>query len=137
MYVLDASVVLKWFLQEKDTESALNLKQKYLARYYNLAFPDLILYELPNALRYNKSFSAHTAYEAIENLISLGVDIVVPTTSMIRNALEIAYKKNITFYDAAYVSLAQGLGYDFITADEKLYRRIKDLHFAKLLSQIA
>ena len=135
MYVLDASVILKWYLGEVDSDLALNFRRKYIQGTCNLALPDLILYEVSNALRYEKTFSVKTIYEAVVALIDLGVDIVVPTTSMIQNALELSYKKNITFYDATYLALASELGYKFVTADEKLYRKVKNLKLVCLLSE--
>jgi len=135
MKVLDASVVLKWYLQEEDSELALGFRQKFISGSFNLAFPDLIIYELPNALRYEKSFSLNATYEAVGALIDLGVDIIVPTRSLVRNALELSFERNITFYDASYIALALELGYDFVTADVKLFKKIKSLKLAKLLSE--
>jgi predicted nucleic acid-binding protein len=42
-------------------------------------------------------------------------------------------QKDITVYDASYLILAQKLNANFITADLKLFRKIKDLNFVKLL----
>lgn len=136
MYVLDASVVLKWYLQENDSGLALNLRQKFISGTCALALPDLILYEAANVLRYEKVFSHHAAYEAVEALIDLGIDLIVPTKSMIGYAMELAYKRNITFYDSTYLSLAAELKYTFVTADAKLFNKVNDLKFVKLLSEV-
>jgi predicted nucleic acid-binding protein len=42
----------------------------------------------------------------------------------------------ITFYDAVYLALAEDLGDQFITADEVLSRKVKDLGFVQLLKNI-
>lgn len=135
MYVLDASVVLKWFLKEKDSDLALGFRQKYISGNYNLALPDLILYEISNALRYEKSFSSAAVYDSVTALIDLGIDIIIPSPLLIKKALEIAYANKITFYDAVYVALASEIGFEFVTADEKLFQKIKELNFVKLLSE--
>lgn len=46
--VLDASVLLKWFLEEHGSEAALDLKHRYLAGEHALVIPDLALYERPH-----------------------------------------------------------------------------------------
>jgi predicted nucleic acid-binding protein len=40
-------------------------------------------------------------------------------------ALSYCYK--ITIYDAVYIALAQALGCKFITADQRLFKKIKEL----------
>lgn len=137
MYVLDASVILKWFLEEVNSDTALTLKQKYLSGIINIAAPDLILYELANALNYQKSFPPESIYTAVESLIDLGIDIIVPTKAILRGAIEIAHKDKISLYDAAYISLAKQLGYCFITADIKLLNKIKEFKNYKKLSDLA
>ncbi len=42
-------------------------------------------------------------------------------------------QRKITAYDAAYVVLARNFNCKFITADKKLYKKVKDLGFVKLL----
>jgi len=39
----------------------------------------------------------------------------------------------VSVYDASYVVLAKSLGADFITADEKLVGKMKNLEFVKSL----
>jgi len=133
MYVLDASVVLKWFLEEENSDKALWFKDRYLLGICNIAFPDLMIYEISNSLKFNKKFDSSSAYEAIDALINLRIDIIVPTKSIIKQALNLAVDSGVTFYDAIYVALADHLKYDFITADEKLARKLPNLKFIKLL----
>jgi len=136
MYVLDASVILKWFLEEEDSSVALRLRQYYISGASKLALPDLILYEVGNALRYDKKFSRSAASEAILSLVDLGIDIIVPTVSLIEGALKVAYENKVTVYDAVYVSLAQEMSYNLITADTKLYGKVKNLGCVKLLKDL-
>jgi predicted nucleic acid-binding protein len=50
VYVVDASVVLKWFLPEKDSGLADSLLEDFLNGDAELIAPDLILLEAANAL---------------------------------------------------------------------------------------
>ena len=51
--VIDASVSVKWFIPEKDTEKAMKLRAKHTEGTINLVAPDLILYEVANTLRFH------------------------------------------------------------------------------------
>ncbi|MCK4596009.1 type II toxin-antitoxin system VapC family toxin [candidate division WOR-3 bacterium] len=133
MKVLDASVVLKWFLKEGDSEEAIKLKNEIVMGTLSVAIPDLILYELSNALRYKKGYTSEIVIEAIDAILDLNADIIVPTKSLIEEAIKIAYSKGISIYDASHIALAKSLGYSFITADVKLYNAIKNMHIAELL----
>jgi len=55
MYVLDASVLIKWFSNEEYTDRALKLRDDFLQGYTELVVPDLLLYEVSNALRWHYS----------------------------------------------------------------------------------
>jgi len=133
MYVLDASVILKWFLQERDSHLALDFKERYLAGEISIALPDLILYELANALRFNPNFKRKTVIDSLLAVIDLDIDITAPTPNLLKKSLDFAFDNNISVYDSIYISLASELHYQFVTADAKLYRKIKSLPFVKLL----
>ena len=83
MKVLDASVVLKWFLKEKDSDKATELKSGIVSGTLSAASPDLILYELSNALRYKQSYTSDLVAEAINAILELDIDIIVPTGSLV------------------------------------------------------
>ena len=131
--VLDASIVLKWFLKEQDSNKAINLKRKIRDGELIAIAPDLILYELANALRYKKGYKPELVSEAINAIIDLDMEIIVPTESLIKESAIISFEKDISIYDAIYVALAKETGYNFITADKKLYQNIKELKFTELL----
>jgi predicted nucleic acid-binding protein len=56
VFVLDASVVLKWFTKEEDRVLAIEYRDQFLKGKIDIALPDLILYELANVLGYNPNF---------------------------------------------------------------------------------
>jgi predicted nucleic acid-binding protein len=51
MSVLDPSVVLKWFVNEADSGQALKLREEFYAGEREIVVPDLLLFEIANALR--------------------------------------------------------------------------------------
>jgi predicted nucleic acid-binding protein len=130
---LDANVILKWFLKEEDSNKALKLKSEIIEGELLVILPDLILYEISNALRYKKGYTPELVGEAIDALLDLDLDIVVPTKDLIRESAIISYERNISIYDAVYVALAKETAYELITADKILYDKLKDFGFVKLL----
>lgn len=124
MSVLDASVVLKWFVNEADSGQALKLRDEFYAGKREIVVPDLLLFEIANALRYNPSFSTNEIREVLDTLFGIGIEIIAPTLSLLGKTVELAEEFGLTCYDATYLALAEELGFEFITADERFYSKI-------------
>jgi predicted nucleic acid-binding protein len=135
-YVLDTSVILKWFLKEEFGDIALNIKNAYVHGEIDLIEPDLLLYEFVNVLRFNVGVPGKELEELIEVLFSYQFNLVVPTVRMLKLAQSFALMYNITVYDAYYVVLAKDTNSYFVTADGKLHKKISNLPFVRLLSKI-
>ena len=136
MYVLDASVVVKWFVEEEGNEIALLFREKFWEREIDIIVPDLLLYEISNALRYNPKFDENDVKNAIESIINMGIRILIPSLDILKKAIDIAFLYGITLYDAYYVALSDELKIPFVTADKKLFDKIKKFSLAKYLSSI-
>jgi len=131
LLVLDTSVVLKWFKEEIHTEIALKIKEEFINGVHEIVEPDLILYEIANAMRYSKLFNQTLIKESLSNLIDMEMDIVIPTQEILLRAVNLSYSYEISLYDAVYIALAELINATMITADEKLYEKIKELKFVK------
>ena len=135
-FVLDSSVIVKWFCQEEYTALALKFREGYVLGYVNITFPDLVIYEIANALRYNQKVTEDDVKNSVNSLIDLGINIIVPTKKITESAISIAFEYDITLYDAYFVALAKELGFQFVTADENFYKKIRELKFVNLLENI-
>ncbi len=133
LLVLDTSVVVKWFSQEEYTDKALKIRERFLNGEVNIIVPDIQIYEIANALRYNKIFNKAEVKDSVKSLIDLGLTIFIPTKDVIERAIEVSFKFDISFYDAYFVALAEILNSIFITADIKLYNKLKNISFVKFL----
>ena len=133
MLVLDNSVIIKWFTREKGRDRVIEYRNQFLKGEIDIALSDLILYEITNVLRYNPNFDKNDVMDAMRSIIGLGVQILVPTTRILNIAIDFSFTHDITIYDAVYVALAKELNYDFVTADRKLFEKIEDLAFVKLI----
>ena len=136
MYVLDASVIIKWFSEEEYTDIALKLRDDFFRGYTELVVPDLLLYEVSNALRYNPNFDETDVIEAVDSLYDIGISIIVPTGVVIKSAINLAFTHNVTIYDAFYAALAKAIDFTLITADAKFYRKMTSLDFVKFVDEI-
>ncbi|MBI4678695.1 MAG: type II toxin-antitoxin system VapC family toxin [Elusimicrobia bacterium] len=129
MKVVDASIVYKWYVPERETGKALDALEEFRHGIESLAAPDLVLYELASALRHNPGIKPEDIESILENFVSLRLEIIVPSLSILKDAVRLALRHGVTVYDAVYVALARSLGCDFVTADKKLQRKLASLPF--------
>ena len=127
-YVVDASVVLKWFSQagESELEKALKLRDDHRDKIIEVYSPELLVYEVANVLRFKESISEKIISQAISSIYDM--DIVIPANPRIMaEAVRTARMHAITVYDSCYLSFAWEIGAHLITADKKLYLKIQNL----------
>ena len=123
--VVDASVVSKWYLEEENSDKALEIRTLYTSGKLNLAAPVLVLYEVGNTLRKHPAITSEDATKAFSSLLEMRMDLrsFVESDSL-KKTFEATRNFNITFYDGLYVSLAQFCSAIFVTADDALYNKI-------------
>ncbi len=123
--VIDASVVVKWFVEEEGSDKALEIRDKYVKGEIELMAPEIIMFEVLNALYYKQLFSESEMKEISEALDSYSLDLYSIEGEYAEKTIEVAFENNITIYDAAYISLAIMKNTFMYTADEKLARKLK------------
>lgn len=126
-YVVDASVLVKWFLhqQEPDRERALALRNLHIEGRSTIFIPQLALLEVLNAVRFSPKAKEEDGELALEALRDLHLETKPPESDVLRKANAIAWAYKITIYDALYVGLAEQVGYPLITADEVMVKKLK------------
>lgn len=122
--ILDASVIVKWFVKEKYTDAALKVREDYVAGRVDIWSTQLLPFEVLNALRYNPSFGLDDLKAAAKALELYKLALSPVLGDLAGFAVSDAVKFGITFYDAAYLSLARMLGKMMYTADEKLLAKL-------------
>ncbi len=125
--VVDASIIAKWFNIEEYTDKAVKLKDAFVRGEVELCAPIHLIYEVGNSLWKNRQLTIKDACEAIVALMELGIELVEPTPQSVERIMEIARIKDMSFYDAAYVQLAEELNIPLITADEKQLKKSREL----------
>lgn len=133
MIVLDASVVLKWFQEERDSAKALVWEERHAAGEETIAAPDLLFYEVANVLRHQKRIRADAVEAALDVLGRLEIQAFSFSPFDLKEVVRFAAAQDISVYDALYVILARRLGCRFVTADKRLYTKLRILDWADLL----
>ena len=131
--ILDASVVIKWFLKEKLSEEAFKYQERHLEGVVSLVAPSLLPFELINVLCTKSDLSPEGVLGFVNVFYFTGITEYFLTKELAQATAKLSEEYKISAYDAAYVALAQNLGCPFITADKKLYRKVRSLKFVKLL----
>lgn len=132
--VLDASVVLKWIFKDEEKEEKAKLyREKHISGEEIVAVHNLFFYEIANVLTTKTNLSSKDIADAFSFLWNFDFKVFNFGIDEFLAGIALSRQYNITFYDAAYISLAKRLKCSFITADKKLYEKIKELEGARLL----
>ena len=137
--VLDASVILKWYLpDEEQGEEALDLLKRYISDDMEIIAPSLLEYEVINGLMVafkRTRLREDAILSAIEGFGNLGIRLLGFSGQYAR-LIHFCNTYRRSAYDASYLSVAESEKIPFITADEALYKAVKkDLHWVKRLGE--
>ena len=133
--VLDASIALKWVLDEAGSDMARELLGRLPVHDTRCHVPSFFFIELANVLWKNtrrRVISANEAQDALALLRALPL-IVHPVEALAGAALDVSISHGVAAYDAAYVALAASTGLPFVTADEKLWCALHNVDKVVLL----
>lgn len=128
--VVDASLAFKWLVEERDSAIAHAILRSWLSEDTVPAAPRLMPFEITNALHrrvMQGEFSVEEAAQLTESLLSPPLELH-ETPNLHRRALELAGQlRQGTAYDAHYLALAEALGCELWTADERFLRAARPL----------
>jgi predicted nucleic acid-binding protein len=129
IFVVDASVAVKWFHQEAHSAHALKL----LATNHEMHAPDFLYLELDNVICRLVRQGLLNLADAVETRNNLwAVDVERHPAGDLRDlAFGIANDTRRSLYDCLYVALAVTLTAPMATADRKLYDALSGGPFGK------
>ncbi len=131
--VIDASVLAKWFVEEEGSSDARVLRSLALAA------PDLAIVEMANVLwkKVRKGeFDARFVPRTLETLRHADLSLT-ESLLLADRAVDIAIGLDHAVYDCFYLSLAERLGVPFVSADDRLGRKLAEkpeASFAKVVT---
>lgn len=127
--VIDASIAVKWVIEENGTPAALALRDK--AR---LIAPELLVAECANIL-WKKvqrgELSIDEAHLAARILEAAEIELL-PTRFLLAAATRMAIDLNHPAYDCFYLALAEANECRFVTADERFLRKLGEARHGAL-----
>ena len=128
--VVDASIVVKWFVPETHSAEA----RKYLTIQYRRHVPILCHSEVVQTIWKKVYLKGEVPKEDGRQIVgafrsaSLEVHQI---SSLLEPAFEIALATGRSVYDSIYLALATALGCQLVTADSKLFNALQSGPFAK------
>lgn len=127
--VVDASLAFKWLVREEYTDKALAILREWHDEEVTPAAPHPLPFEVANALHKRVALgelSIEGAVDLIGNPLTSQIELHQPW-NLYGKALEITSRfGQAAAYDAHYLALAESLGCELGTADEKFYRSIRE-----------
>jgi predicted nucleic acid-binding protein len=132
--VLDASVILKWIWPDEPlSAAAMAYRDQHISGTNRVAVPELSFYEMANALATKTHLSAEEAIEDFTVIGNFELDSHNLGQEELSEAIRLSKRFHISLYDSSYITLANALGCELITADAQLVKKVKSLPYVKLL----
>ena len=122
-FVLDASVAIKLYVPEEESELAL----RWIESGADFVAPDIFLVEVAQALLRHSREGRLNSADLFAAVRELGDRIGHPLSSsqLVDRALELAGLLDHRLHDCMYLALAERLGRPVLTADERLVRKVR------------
>lgn len=124
-FVIDASIAVKWVVEEEGTSEALTLRRRA-----KLMAPELLTAECANILWkkiLRAELSKQQAFLAARLIQAAEIEFL-PTRSLLESATRIAVELKRPAYDCLYLALAAERNCRFVTADERFVRKLREGH---------
>lgn len=121
--VIDASVAVKWFIEEENSSIAQNLLQKHREQKIKLVAPDILVLEVLNGLYYSAHFRKEDLLIIAQRLFSFEIEYIALYEKLASDAVKIVTTSGITPYDSLFIALAEKENCPLITADKKHHQK--------------
>lgn len=125
VFVVDASVVIKWFVPEIHSDAA----RRLLALPHEYVAPDLLFAETTNTIWKKirrKQLTAEDGRRLVADIGRIAVD-TISCRALAEDAHALANATGRTVYDAMYLALAIRVNTRVITADDRLEAALRNV----------
>lgn len=127
-WVIDTSVGVKWFVEEKEKKrnEALKLWKLKAEGKVKLMVPDLFLVEIVNVLLMSKKWKSEDIKKSLIALRTLDLEVMKTGWEVMDVATELAEKYEISVYDALFAAVAKLKECKLVSDDARAHGKIKD-----------
>lgn len=136
LLVLDASVAIKWYVPEDDSDKADSLLDGRVLFFA----PDLFFVEVAGALirqhREYAQLSEQDVRRAIDNVLRVGVE-TIPSASLVSHAVGLSLQMHHPVRDCFYLALAERWESVMVTADQQLLEKARRAGLEKYVIALA
>jgi predicted nucleic acid-binding protein len=125
-YVLDSAVALKWVLPEIHADKAKRLRDDYEHQIHELVAPDVFPVEVSHALVRAERKKLIPVGQAAALLVDVmnSSPVLSSYLPLLSRATDIASQMHCGVYDCLYIALAEKVGCELVTADDKLVKNL-------------
>jgi predicted nucleic acid-binding protein len=140
-FLVDASVIAKWFNKGETNEAeALSLRKAWIERKIEILSPSLIIYEVCNSVWKNPNVDRDQAESLSKLVVRLSPTLIEITEEDSEEAMALARRSKLSFYDTTYIVLSKSHKCTLISADNDQLNVAKgytsSIHISKIKSII-
>jgi predicted nucleic acid-binding protein len=127
--VVDTSIVIKWIIDEPDSDIAMTLLVKWISEGTTIIAPLLLAYEVANVL-YQRLHKGLITLDETEQLLTYvllkAIDLDISQSHILSiRAIKLSHQFSLpAVYDAHYLALAERENCQYWTADKRLLNAI-------------
>jgi len=124
--IVDASVILDAFFPDEEQAEAQALIRDHVIGHLQLVAPDLLPYEVTNAVvqaRRRGRISDEQVEDILSSFEGLGIALRPVTWQQM---LPLALRFDRSAYDAAYLALAEATDQPLVTGDSRMYNAVRE-----------
>ena len=134
IWVIDASVAVRWFVREEVHPHAEFVLQKILSQPGRFAVPELFSFEVYAVLCRIHPCGTEAFLKGMVPILNGGI-LRYPMTESLAFHASAFIDKGLTGYDACYVALAKELRGTWLTFDDRAHQLIKKARLSHSLSK--
>lgn len=132
--IIDSSIIIKWL--NRQNEGYLKEADKIMKDAENglieLITPELAKYEVGNVLLFGKKLSITQAKIILNNLFVLPINFFPQTFELAEETFRLASEYGLTYYDAAFASLAKQFSAVLVTDNIKHQGKVSEVKVISL-----
>lgn len=135
--IVDANVIAKMFVEEDDSQQAIDFLRGCVAKNIQVQAPELVKYEIAQ-IALKKKYNIDDVMGLFEDNIETLVEICAPDRQVWKEAEKICQHGHVksgypSMYDSVYHAMAIIKDGTFITADKRHYEKAKSFGHISLL----